>query len=168
MARRFRGESEQTIDAKGRVSVPPSMRRVVEAGDPDWSGSNRPKLFIVYGGAKQRHLECYTVQAMDEIDARIDLMKKGSVERKMLEELYNGLVVDVEIVEDGRIGLPQKLREKLGLTTKAYFIASGDHFNIWHPDTYQETQASKIDAWLDEQGDDFDPASLLPDLPVAG
>ena len=36
MGRRFRGESHHKVDAKGRVSIPASFRRVLEAGDPNW------------------------------------------------------------------------------------------------------------------------------------
>ena len=35
MKRRFRGESVNKVDAKGRVSVPAAFRRALEEGDPD-------------------------------------------------------------------------------------------------------------------------------------
>ncbi|WP_323036295.1 division/cell wall cluster transcriptional repressor MraZ [Pararhodobacter sp.] len=166
MARRFRGESEQTVDSKGRVSVPALFRRVIEACDPEWTEGLRPELVIVYGSEKRNHLECYTIEAIEEIDRRIDRMKKGSIERRMLERLYHGHSMPAQIVEDGRIVLPQKLRKKLDLEDKAFFIASGDHFQIWKPSTYEETEMAKVDAWLDAQDEDFDPSSLLPDLPA--
>lgn len=165
MARRFRGESEQTVDAKGRVSVPALFRRVVEACDPEWTEGLRPELIIVYGTEKQQHLECYTIQAIEEIDLRIDLMKKGSMERRMVERIYHGHSQPAQIVEDGRIVLPQKLRQKLDLEDKAFFIAAGDHFQIWKPSTYQAVEGAKVDKWLEQQDEDFDPSSLLPDLP---
>lgn len=165
MARRFRGESEQTVDGKGRVSVPALFRRVVEASDPEWKDGMRPELVIVYGTDKQPHLDCYTVEAIEQIDRRIDRMKKGSIERKMMERIYHGHSMPAQIVEDGRIVLPQKLRKKLDLDDKAFFIASGDHFQIWKPSTYEEVELAKVDEWLDQQDEDFDPSSLLPDLP---
>lgn len=165
MARRFRGEFDQTIDGKGRVSVPAPFRRVIEACDPGWVEGKRPQLVIVYGSEKQRFLDCYTIEAIEEIDARIDLMPKGSKERKVMERLFNGYSADAEVLEDGRVVLPAKLRKKLDLGDKAFFIAAGDHFQLWKPETYQEVESAAVDEWLDDMGDDFDPMSLLPDLP---
>ena len=42
------------------------------------------------------------------------------------------------------------------------FVASGATFQIWHPDAWAEEEA-KLRDWLDEQPEDFDPLSLLPD-----
>lgn len=165
MARRFRGEFDQTIDGKGRVSVPAPFRRVIEAGDPSWTDGQRPNLVIVYGSEKQRYLNCFTMEAIEEIDQRIELMPIGSKERRVMERLFNGYSADAQVLEDGRIMLPAKLRKKLDLEDKAYFIASGDHFQMWKPETYQEVEADSVDEWLDDQPEDFDPMSLLPPLP---
>ncbi|MEZ5751140.1 MAG: division/cell wall cluster transcriptional repressor MraZ [Paracoccaceae bacterium] len=164
MARRFRGESEQTVDGKGRVSVPALFRRVIEACDPDWSDGQRPNLVIVYGGESQKRLDCYTMEAIEQIDRQIDKMQKGSRERKMLERLFHGFSTPAQVVEDGRIVLPVKLRKKLDLEDKAFFIAAGDHFEIWKPETFEAEEQSKADQWLAEQDEDFDPMSLLPSL----
>ena len=162
MARRFRGEFHQKVDPKGRVSVPALFRRVVEAADPDWSEGKRPNLIIVYGDHRRKYLECYTVEAIDDIDRQIDEMQRGTTERKMLERLYHGQSHPTQIDEDGRIILPQKLREKIGLDAEAFFIASGDRFHIWKPETYESEEVARTEAWLEEFPDDFDPLSLLP------
>ena len=163
MARRFRGEFHQKVDAKGRVSIPAPFRRVIEACDPDWTEGLRPNLVIVYGDHRRKYLECFTIEAIDDIDARIDAMPRGSIERKMLERLFHGQSLPTQVDEDGRIVLPQKLRGKIDLGDEAFFIASGDRFLIWKPDTYVAEEASAADAWLEAQGADFDPMSLLPD-----
>jgi MraZ protein len=62
--------------------------------------------------------------------------------------------------------LSPKLREKNGITNEAFFIASGDTFQIWAPDRYEATMAS-TDAWYDDFGEDFDPLTLL-DAPGSG
>lgn len=163
MARRFRGEGEQPVDGKGRVSVPAAFRRVIEACDPDWSEGQRPSLTIVYGGQTQKQLLCYTTEAIDEIDRRIDRMKVGSVERNNMQYMFNGLATQVQVFEDGRIVLPILLRKKLDLDDKAYFIAAGDHFEIWKPETYAEV-SSNFDEWVRSMGPGFDPMSTLPEL----
>lgn len=165
MARRFRGEFHQKVDTKGRVSIPATFRRVVEKADPDWSDGKRPNLIIVYGLTSQSSLDCYTVEAIDDIDDRIDQMQPGSPQRKMLERIYHGHSLETQIDEDGRIVLPARLRDKIALDTEAFFIASGDHFEIWKPDTYEAVEIAKADAWMDEQPEGFDPRMLLPQRP---
>ena len=161
MARRFRGESQHKVDTKGRVSIPALFRRVLEAGDPDWTEGLRPQLVIVYGDHRRKYLECYTIEAIDEVDAKISKMPRGSIERRMLERMIHGQSFPTEVDGDGRLVLPQKLREKIGLQDEAFFIASGDTFQIWKPETYETEEASKTEKWLDELPDDFDPLTLL-------
>ena len=161
MARRFRGESQHKVDAKGRVSIPALFRRVLEAGDPDWKEGLRPQQVIVYGDHRRKYLECYTVEAIDEVDAKIGKLTRGSIERRMLERLIHGQSHPTEVDGDGRLVLPQKLREKIGLEDEAFFIASGDTFQIWKPETYETEEAAKTEQWLDELPDDFDPLTLL-------
>ena len=161
MARRFRGESRHKVDAKGRVSIPALFRRVLESGDPDWKKGLRPQLVIVYGGDTQKHLECYTIEAIDEVDAEIADLPRGSPERRILEHLFHGQSYPTEVDGDGRLVLPQKLREKIGLEGEAFFIGSGDTFKIWKPETYEAVELAKTRAFLEQQPEDFDPLSLL-------
>ena len=74
MSRRFRGESEHKVDTKGRVSIPALFRRVLEAGDPDWQSGQNPQLVVVYGDHRRNYLECYTMEAIEEVDAKIDAL----------------------------------------------------------------------------------------------
>ena len=71
LGRRFRGESHHKVDSKGRVSIPASFRRVLEAADPNWQPGQNPELVIVYGDQRRNFLECYTIEAIEEVDAKI-------------------------------------------------------------------------------------------------
>ena len=161
MARRFRGESQHKVDSKGRVSIPALFRRVLEAGDPDWTEGLRPQLVIVYGDHRRKYLECYTIEAIDKVDARIDALPRGSQKRRMLERMMHGQSFPTEVDGDGRLVLPQKLREKIGLDDEAFFIASGDTFQIWKPETYESEELAKTEEVLDALPDDFDPLTWL-------
>ncbi|WP_424941819.1 division/cell wall cluster transcriptional repressor MraZ [Aliiroseovarius crassostreae] len=168
MARRFRGESHHKVDAKGRVSIPALFRRVLEAGDPDFREGDTPNLVIVYGDHRRNYLEAYTIEAIDEVDDQIAKLPRGSMERRMLERLFNGQSFPTSVDETGRLVLPAKLRQKIGLEKEAFFIATGDTFQIWKPETYEEVEMAKTEAWLDEQPDDFDPLTLLAGAGDAG
>lgn len=161
MARVFRGEFHQKVDGKGRVSIPASFRRVLEAQDPDWQTGKRPRFVIVYGDERRKHLECFSINAMEDVDARIALMPRGSPERRAMEMLVYTFSQDAEVDEDGRIVLPQKLRDKIGIGGEAYFAGTSDTFQIWKPETYETEEEAKAEAWLEDYPEDFDPLTLL-------
>ncbi|MEO0485901.1 MAG: division/cell wall cluster transcriptional repressor MraZ [Pseudomonadota bacterium] len=158
MARRFRGESHHKVDAKGRVSIPASYRRVIEAGDPDWTDGLTPRFILVYGGATRDYLEGFPIAAMDEVDDKIAKFPRGSAKRKAMERLYSAQSIEAEVDNTGRIVLPAKLRDKIGLSNEALFVAAGDTFEIWEPGTYDASIAA-----LDEDGfdPDLDPSVYL-------
>jgi len=165
MARRFRGESLHKVDGKGRVSIPALFRRVIEVCDPNWHEKLSPELVIVYGDPRKKYLECYTIEAIEEVDRKIDRMPRGSRERKALERIFNGHSVSTLVDETGRLVLSAKLREKASIASEAYFIAAGDTFQIWNPETYQQDQ-QQAEVWLDALPQDFDPLSFLDSAEV--
>ncbi|MGJ8544964.1 MAG: division/cell wall cluster transcriptional repressor MraZ [Sulfitobacter sp.] len=167
MARRFRGESQHKVDTKGRVSIPAPFRRVLEAGDPNWQSGDLPELVIVYGDHRRSYLECYTMEAIDEVDAKIDALPRGSMERKMLQRLFHGQSFPTSVDETGRLVLPAKLRQKIDLEGEAFFIAAGDTFQIWKPETYEQEEKAREAEWLDELPEDFDPLIFLDGKPEA-
>lgn len=152
------------IDGKGRMSIPAKFRRVFEACDPAFGGNSRAQLVIVYGRPEWRHIELYTIEAIDEIDAAIDRMQRGSTERRLLESIMHGASEEAEIDADGRLVLPQKLREKIGLEDRAMFVAAGDYLKVWNPETYAD-QGQDIESFVAALDPGFDPRALLPQAP---
>lgn len=160
MVRRFRGESVHKVDNKGRVSIPAAFRRVLEEGDPEWTDGLCPNLVIVYGDARRQFLEGYTMAAIADVDDRISRLPRGSRPRRLLERMFNGQSLQTQVDPTGRLVLPQKLREKIGIDDEALFIATGDTFQIWKPEEF-ESQQEEIDRWYEELGPDTDPLELL-------
>ena len=167
MVRRFRGEGLHKVDAKGRVSIPAHFRRVLEANDPGWTDGLNPELVIGNGDHRRKYLECYTVKAIEEVDEKIEALPRGSKERSILARLFSAQSVHTNVDETGRLVLPLKLREKIGLTVpgEALFLAAGDTFQIWKPETYGAEEEARTEAWLDELPDDVDPLVFLDGPP---
>ena len=161
MGRIFRGESLHKVDGKGRVSIPALYRRVIEACDPNWTDGLSPELIIVYGDHRRNFLECYTVEAMQEVDDKIAALPRGSQARKHLQRLFHAQSHPTSIDETGRLVLPAKLRRKIDLGGEALFCAAGDTFQIWKPETYEAEELARTEAWLDAFPEDFDPLILL-------
>jgi len=167
----FRGEFNQKVDGKARVSIPAPFRRVLEAGDPAFDGS-RPKFVLIYGRPGSDFVECYTIAQMKLLEAKIRRMPPGTPQRKALERNFITLSQLVEVDDDGRIVMPPKAREKLGLDAdalkdgaEATFAGTLDTFQIWRRDAYEATLATEADADFDFLEDGADLLSLLPTDP---
>ena len=160
MARRFRGEGVHKVDQKGRVSVPASFRRTIEEGDPDWGPGVNPTFVLIYGRPSGHCLEGYTMAGAQALDDKISRLPSFSRHRRALERLLNTQSVYVQIDENGRIVLPQRLREQFGLGEEAYFAGMGERFQVWAPEAYAADMAS-LDDWRAGLADDDDPFAAL-------
>jgi len=149
---RFIGESHHKVDGKGRVSIPASFRRVLEAEDPEWVEGKNPQVVIVYGDEKRNYLECFTLTAIDKIYDKIEKLRRRDPKRLALQKLYYTNALTTSVDETGRLVLSQKLRDKIGLTAEAFFAGIGESFEIWQPQTYDDVGAAPP-----ESDDDFDP-----------
>lgn len=163
MARRFRGEHSQKIDAKGRLSIPSNFRRVIELSDPDWVEGKSSTLVIVYGNDRRKFLECYTQEAIDEIDQAIQRMPRGSDARRAMEDFIYAKSEEVQVDGGGRMVLPKKMRDKIGLNADdtVYYKAAGDTFQIWKESTYEAENAAGLDRAYDGLPEGTDPLILL-------
>ena len=147
----FTGDGVQKVDAKGRVSIPADYRSVLRQADPDWSDNKLLEFKIVYGDHRRDFLECFTIEAAREVDARITAMPRGSVRRRAAERTFYGQAMMATVDNTGRIVLPQKLRDKLDISDEAYFIAMSDTFQIWNPKTYGIAE-TPVDEYLESLG----------------
>ena len=170
MSESFRGEISQKVDGKARVSIPAAFRRVLEAGDPAFSETQRPRVVMVYGDARRHFAECFTIAEMKRIEARIARRKKGDPRRQFLERNVISRSVTVEIDEDGRIVLPQRVREKIGVGPddmqagfEALFAGTLESFQLWRRDAYDIEIASQSADDLPELADGSDMFALLED-----
>ena len=158
----FTGEHPQKVDGKGRMSIPADFRRVLEAGDPDWSSDSPPALYVVYGDHLRDKLQAYTVAAFNEMVEAIRAMRPKSreeAERKaMTTRLILGQSIRLEVDRDGRVVLPIAQRRKIGLTEgNVVFSGAGDHFEIWAGDTFDAKVGAPMQEFLAEQGEFYDP-----------
>lgn len=164
VARKFRGTETVKVDGKGRMSIPARLRRVFDAGDPGFASANtgRTQLVAVYGPDWWNWIELYSIEAIEEIDQQIDRLTRGSQERRWLELLMNGQSTDLEIDREGRLVLPQKLREKLGFAEGAetIFESRGDYIQVYHPDE-RPKDVQALEDFAASHGPDFDPRAFL-------
>ncbi|WP_291840616.1 cell division/cell wall cluster transcriptional repressor MraZ [Limimaricola sp.] len=158
----FTGEHQPKVDGKGRMSIPADFRRVLERGDPDWTEGLSPKLMLLYGDHLRDTLHVYTVEEFGRIVASIYAMPASNPNKRRLSHLIIGQSIRLEVDKDGRVVLPIKQRQKLGMGEGELYVRGvGDHFEIWKAETFENSVGAGLQDWLDEQGEDFDPLGLI-------
>ena len=151
----FRGEFDQKVDKKGRMSIPSDFRAVLTDGDPRCPENPLARLVVLHGPHIKDCLHVYTIEAMEEIEEGIKRLPPGSVERKKASRKILGKSWETEVDKDGRIVLPQRLREQIGLGGLATMTAMGDYFELWDATTYERFEEE------DDDDDDVDPLTYL-------
>ncbi|MDC3107868.1 division/cell wall cluster transcriptional repressor MraZ [Paracoccaceae bacterium] len=163
MIKRFRGESLHKVDTKGRVSVPAAFRRVIEEGDPDFTGGSYPNFVVVYGGVRGNCLEGYTISAISKVDILISKMPRFSRDREILERFINTQSTYMQLDETGRIVLSSRLKDKIGIKDEAIFAGMGEKFQIWEPKNYQN-EVDDLDLSFKNLSEDENPFLKLDKL----
>lgn len=160
----FAGEFEQRLDGKGRVSIPAAFRAVLEAHDPDWNPGGLPRLVLQYHEKFDGHLRVYSLEEIERIRRGITRMTPGA-QQKGMRKMFLLKTLELGLDRDGRIVIPQRQREKLGLQEGMLaFLGYGAHFEIW-PQAAALAAPDKADEWIMELGEDVDPLSYLPAEP---
>ncbi|NHB77134.1 division/cell wall cluster transcriptional repressor MraZ [Rhodobacter calidifons] len=143
MAERFLGEIYLKVDAKARVLIPADFRAILKDDDPSSPDPARPRMHMVYGGPMRAFVECYSKRAFEQLAADIESMDEGD-ERDDAELNLLTRSVKVEVEPDGRIVLPPRVREKLGLLgdetgekAEVVFAGKSDRFHIYRRDIYE-------------------------------
>jgi MraZ protein len=144
---RFVSTFTNKIDAKGRVSIPAPFRAVLERdGYAQGPGAGAG---TAAGGGGSGGVYCYPSLDAPALDGggerlaqKIDGLLRGladySDERDELSVALYGDVQILNIDGDGRIVLPEALRQHAGLTGLVTFVGLGDKFQIWEPAAFEQ------------------------------
>ncbi len=148
----FRGVSNITVDAKGRVAMPTRHRdRLLEICEGQ----------LVVTVDVDHCLLIYPQQEWEQIEAK--LVKLSSLNRKArsLQRLLVGHATEIDLDGNGRMLLPQPLREFAGIDRRAVLIGQGKKFELWD----EERWNSNRERWLAEyDGDNLELSDELESL----
>lgn len=119
----FRGSSATKIDDKGRLKLPTEFKRQLESG-------YGPDVFITSVRGTSVHI--YPVQVWEEIEAALAaLPKTDQVKQRFLERTsYFGQEATLD--KQGRVVLPQILRQSARMTGEVVVSARLDHLVVWN------------------------------------
>lgn len=122
------------VDRKGRVSVPATFRSTL-------ANNRHPSLLIAFPSVRLPTIECTGSDRMEEMQERIETLEQFSEEYENLSLLFadaHPLSIDGE----GRVILPERLKEHAEITADVAFVGLGATFQIWDPRRYDEHSAA--------------------------
>lgn len=124
-----------SIDKKGRVSVPSSYRQV--ANTQGFSG------VVVYPSIRNKCVEACSLSRLQELAGMIHNLDPYSEERDAFETIILGEAVQLSFDPEGRVVLPRHLIEFAEIDANATFVGKGQVFEIWHPELF-DAHLSKV------------------------
>jgi MraZ protein len=146
------------VDRKGRVSVPARFRAILaEDGSPG---------LLAYLPLKDQTIECCGLGYMADLRQSLDRLPEYSPEHDALKSLF-GDVHELGFDAEGRILLPDFLRETAGIGDTAVFVGAGATFQIWDPDRHEAWRAA-VRTQARETGFTLPPRSPPPRPSPAG
>jgi MraZ protein len=132
----FRGRYEHAIDGKGRTSLPSRFREVLGAlGDE--------RLVITTG--LDPCLVAYPWTEWLAFEDRLSRLPQFDPQVTMLRRIYVSGAIEVEPDKNGRILIPQSLREHAGLDREALWAGMGRHVELWSKGRFGELSAAVQD-----------------------
>ncbi len=122
----FRETTANTIDPKGRISIPARFRDIIR-GDGG-------RVFVT---RLDNALNAYTSAEWLKIERRILEMAETSMETRRFRRFFVGGAAECVCDKQGRILIPTMLRQYAGLEKHAVLVGQINHFQIWDRDRYQ-------------------------------
>jgi MraZ protein len=130
----FLGQYRHTIDEKSRLTVPARFRELLSGG-----------AFITQGF--ERNLMVLTSPGFEAITQRVNHNSITDPTARDLRRLLFSTAVQVEPDNNGRILIPQFLRERNQLAGEAVLVGVGDYFEIWTPEQWD----TRLDILMDTE-----------------
>ena len=122
------------VDRKGRVSVPATFRSTLAT-------NREPNLLIAFPSLHLPALECTGSDRIAEMQERIESLEQFSEEYENLSFLFaeaQQLMIDGE----GRVILPERLKDHANITGDVAFVGLGAMFQVWDPKAYEAHSAA--------------------------
>ncbi len=130
----FLGEFEHVIDDKGRVAVPARFREDLGEG-------------LVLTRGFEHCLQAFPRQVWQALAQRVSALSLGNEEARKLRRILFSNAAEVEVDRQGRILIPQNLREYAGLAEQVVIAGMDTYFELWSGERWREMMET-----LDREG----------------
>ncbi len=130
------------IDAKGRVALPAKMRTQLGEG-------------MVLARGQERCVTILPRQEFRRIATRIQHTSMGDKAARQYLRIFLSGAVDTEIDRQGRVSVPQMLRDYAGLGDDIVIIGVGTRAEIWNAGAWADYLAQNEQGYADITDDVF-------------
>lgn len=132
----FRGANRLNLDAKGRFAIPTRYRERLQ----ECCASE-----LVVTIDKDRCLLIYPLPEWQEIERKLMKLPTFNKAARNLQRLLVGHATEVEMDAQGRVLLPQTLREFAGLDKHTMLVGQVNRFELWDEERWHEQRESGLD-----------------------
>ncbi|MCX7908635.1 MAG: division/cell wall cluster transcriptional repressor MraZ [Ignavibacteria bacterium] len=137
----FQGSEEYIIDNKGRVTIPPMMRRAL-------SPEARETFTITRGIRKC--IVAYPIDQWEKIQKKLLELNPFNPENDKIITFLTMFCKETSLDAQNRILIPKDLLIYAKIENKALLVGKIDHIEIWNPDefnriyTFDEEEYAKV------------------------
>lgn len=132
----LRGNHPATVDAKFRLKIPTAFRNFVR---DSWG----TELFLT--SFTGENLLAYPLAEWSEMEARLDRIPTMNPARQKLMSRVNYYGAMATMDKQGRVLVPQLLREKAGIEGEVVVMGQMNHLEVWNHDVFrQRLEASPL------------------------
>lgn len=126
----FSGSYDHSLDGKGRVIIPASYREALGEDFTITINPTKTAVAIYPKAVWDQQLERFSrINPMDKVGLQY--------ERYLMSVSFSGNSMDAQ----GRVLIPVKLRNKIGLTRDIVFVGLNHYIEIWDAEVHRQTEA---------------------------
>ena len=133
----FRGRYEHTIDSKGRVSIPSKFKEILNQQYDERLVVTNYDLCLV----------AYPHQEWSVIEEKMKNLPSLSKESRVFYRFFYSSGIDCEIDRQGRVLIPQSLRDYAKLEKDVVLVGSGKKIEIWNKERWEEAFRKSQDSF---------------------
>ena len=119
------GETAINLDAKGRLAIPMRYRKAIQE-------QCNGRLVLTYSAFDSGALYLYPEQEWERVRDEVTGLSTFNPGHRSLQRKLVGSASAVEPDGNGRIQLPQTLRQVAGLEKRIVLLGMGSRFEIWN------------------------------------
>jgi MraZ protein len=138
----LRGNHPARIDEKGRIKIPNSFRSIIES---QFGGD----FFVT--SVTGEHVRLYPMPVWLEIERKLAEMPSTNPSKQRFLDRVNFFGQVVSLDKQGRLLLPQLLRESAAMTGEVSVLGLQNHLAVWNQKRLQE-RLFKKDPFTEEDG----------------
>lgn len=127
----FVGEYSHNLDEKGRLTLPARMRELLG------------ERVVVTRGVESC-LMVFPAADFEKFMLHINLVGMTDVNVRGLSRFFSSKATEDSPDKQGRINLPQNLREHANLNGEVTVIGAFDHVELWSPAKYEQVDAELV------------------------